>query len=314
MGEMLTIAGKEIRSILRSRRFLLGFLLTILLSLTGAYESFLTHRKQIELYGKGEGIEPTSLSAFSSSVWIVSNAMLPFLSIAISFDTIVRERKTGTMQLFLVRSISKVSIVIGKFLGGLAAVSIVSLSAVLIAGGLTIALIGSFSIEELARITAFTGMLLIYVSFWISISILISSVANSLSSSLFFSIFLLVSFSAWYATSVALSNLLAPLPSYRIVGDPWFGAILDLRGSIAGYINWLSPSAVFVEGASALLNPMIDAPPFTSMTAQPLPLDIFVTLKNVWPCFSAIVCMLVATLTVSCLILSVRGVEVEEKT
>ncbi|MBO3803886.1 MAG: ABC transporter permease, partial [Candidatus Brockarchaeota archaeon] len=136
LGETFAIAGNEVRALVLGRIWNLGLALVLACALAGAYQANLSYQGQVELYGKGEGAEPTPLTAFSSSVWAVANGALPLLSVISAFDAIARERRAGTMQLLLARSTSRGAIVVGKFLGGFALVAAASISAVLIDSGL----------------------------------------------------------------------------------------------------------------------------------------------------------------------------------
>ncbi len=312
MSETFVIAGKEIRTLLLNNIWNLGLALVIICTLAGTYQAYLSYQGQVELYGKGEGTEPTSLSAFASSIWVVANGALPILSIISAFDSIARERRTGTMQLLLSRSTSRGSIVVGKFLGGFALVATVSISAVLVVSGLVFALVGPFTVEEMLRILAFTVVLLIYVSIWVSTSMFVSTVVKSGTNSLVTSLLIFASFAGWSVTSAALSNLLAPLPQFWIGGNAWYDTISELNAKVGEYINWVSPSSVFTASAGAFLNPMVDVPPFVKQTREPVfPLGVVDTMINVWPCISTMITMLIVTLIASYLVMRTRRIEIE---
>lgn len=314
LGETTRIARKEIRTLLQSRHWNLAFMLVLVSAFAGTYQALLSYRGQIELLGRGEGPEPTSLSAFTSSIWIVANAALPLLAIVSTFGAIVDERRSGTMQLLLSRPTAGGSIVKGKFLGAFTVVAIVSLATVLLTTGLTMALIGPFGISDLVRIMAFTLVLILHTSIWVSISMLVSTVARSGASSMAMSVFLFMLIAGWPVTSVALSNLLAPMPSIWSEDSAWHATISELRARVAGYLNWLSPSSVFAVSAGALLNPKVDVAPFTTQHGEALfPVDIIVTLKNIWPCISAMTMMLTLALIASYVVVRMERIEVEEK-
>jgi len=316
MGETTRIARKEIRALLQSRLWNLSLVLVLLSAFAGMYQAHLGYRGQIELYGRGEGPEPTSLSAFTSGIWIVANASLPLLSIASTFGAIVNEKRSGTMQLLLSRPTPSGSIVKGKFLGAFTVVAIASLATVLLTTGLTLALIGPFGQSDSVRIMAFASVLTIHTSIWASIGILVSAVAGSGASSLAVSVFLLVLIGGWPVTSVALSSTLAPMPSIWSEDSAWHAAISELGARVAAHLNWLSPSSVFAESAGALLNPKVDVAPFTTQHGEAIfPVDIILTLRNIWPCITAMALMLTLTLIASYVVVRMEGIEVkvEEK-
>ncbi|MGQ9515203.1 MAG: ABC transporter permease [Thermoproteota archaeon] len=312
MSETFAIAEKEARTLLLSKIWNLGLVIVIVCSLAGIYQAYLSYQEQVDLYGKGKGIEPTSLSAFASSIWVVANGALPLLSIISTFDAVARERRAGTMQLLLTRSTSRGSIIVGKFLGGFLLVAVVSVSTVLLTSGLTIALVGPFDSEEELRILAFTLVTILYISIWVSISLFISTVIKSWTISLIVSLLLIVSLAGWTITSSALSNLLAPLPSFWIGGNAWYATISELNMKVGDYLNWFSPSAVFMVCAGSFLNPMVDVPPFVRQTREPIfPLGVVDTLINVWPCISTMITMLTVTLIASYVVMKTRKIETE---
>jgi len=312
LGEAIAIAGNEMRMLLPSLRWNLVVALVFVCALAGSYQAYLNNQEQIESYGKGEGPEPESLAAFASGIWLDANAALPILAVISGFDTMSREKKTGGMQLLLARSTSKVSIVFGKFLGGFGPTAVVSLSSMLMTSGLMVALVGPFSSEELYRIAAFAAVLILYVAVWVAISVFISTVAGSGMSSALASLLLLISLGGWSITSAAVSDFLAPLPHFWAGGTTWYGALSELKVRIDEYVNWFSPPAVFAAGGGALLNPAVDVPPFIVQTRPPIfPVDVIETLRNIWPCISAMTSMLTVTLISSYVILRTRGIDLE---
>lgn len=314
MGETTRIARKEVRALLQSRGWNLMFVLVLVSILAGTYQAHLSYLGQIELYGRSEGPEPTPLSAFTSGIWVAGNAALSLLSIASAFGAIVGERALGTMQLLLSRPTSRGAIVKGKFLGAFTVVTITSVTTVLLTTGLTMALVGPFQTLDLVRIMAFALVLILYSSIWVSISLFISAVARSRASSLAVSVFLLILLTGWPITSVALTNLLAPMPSIWSEDSAWRAAITELGARVAGYLNWLSPSSVFTACAGTLLNPKVDVAPFATQSKEtPFQMDIIGTLRNIWPCISAMIAMLTLALIASYVVVRMERIEIEEK-
>jgi len=312
LSETLAIAGNEMRLLLPSWRWNIVMVLAFVCVLAGTFQAYTNFQDQVVSYGKGEGPQPTSLAAFASGIWLAASAGLPILAVFSGFDSIIRERKTGGMQLLLARSTSRISIVVGKFIGGFVSTSIISLSAILVASGLTVALVGPFSSEEILRIMAFSAVLLLYVSVWVAISVLFSTLANSGMSSALASLLLLVFFGGWSITSSVLSSVLAPIPQFWAAGSTWYGAFSGLKARVDQYVNWFSPSAVFAAGGGAILNPGVDVPPFVAQTRPPIfPIDIIQTLTINWPCISTMTAMLIITLIISYVILRTMGIELE---
>jgi len=312
LGEALAIAGNEMRMLLPSLRWNLVVALVFVCVLAGSYQAYLTNREQIESYGEGEGPEPASLAAFASGIWLDANAALPILAIISGYDSMSREKKTGGMQLLFSRSTSKASIVMGKFYGGFVPTAIVSFSSLLVTSGLIVALVGPFSSEELWRIMAFAAVLILYVAVWVAISVLISTIAGNGLSSALASLLLLITLGGWSITSMALSDFMAPLPRFWAGGTTWYDAISELKVRVDEYVNWFSPPAVFAAGGGALLNPAVDVPPFVVQSRPPIfPVDVIETMRNIWPCISAMTSMLTIMLISAYVILRTRGIDLE---
>jgi ABC-type transport system involved in multi-copper enzyme maturation permease subunit len=312
LSETLAIAGNEMRMLLPSWRWSAAVILVFVCALAGTYQAYLNNQEQVEAYGKGEGPEPTSLSAFASSIWIGANAALPILAIVSAFDSVTREKRAGGLQLLLSRSTSRASIVAGKFLGGFTLTAIVSLAVTLLNCGLLVAMVGPFSLEEMFRIAAFSAVLLLYLSVWVAIGVLLSTIAKTGVSAAITSILLLLFMGGWPITSAALSGALSPLPSFWTASNTWHAAISELKARVDDLLNWFSPPAVFVAAGGSLLNPAVDVAPFVIQSREPVfPVDIIETLRNVWPCISTMIAMLTIMLITSYVALRTQRIELD---
>jgi Cu-processing system permease protein len=127
MRHILTLAGREIRDGLRNRWVLA---ITVLMAALALTLSFLGSAPTGNV-GVGP-VEVTIVSLSSLTIFL-----LPLIALLLSFDALVGEFERGTMMLLLTYPVSRLQIIIGKFLGH---VSILAFATVLGYGAAGIAL------------------------------------------------------------------------------------------------------------------------------------------------------------------------------
>ncbi len=114
IGHTLAIAGMELRLGIRNRWVMLATLMLLGFALILA---FLGSAPAGDI--KADRLSMTVASLATLSVYLV-----PLLALLVSFDGIAGEIERGTLPLLLATPIDRSSVVLGKFLGQLAAVSI----------------------------------------------------------------------------------------------------------------------------------------------------------------------------------------------
>ena len=169
----------------------------------------------VAAYGKGGTSNPL-LSVFSSvDLVMIVKVLLSLLVLLLSYDAISGERERGTLAQTLSNSVSRAHVLLGKFVGGMAVVTVALLialfSAVFLAG---LSPSVSFSVSEYARIGGIFLMSLLYLSVFFLAGMLISARAGRSSTALILLFFLwIVSVVLVPNASAYLSRHLHPTPA-----------------------------------------------------------------------------------------------------
>ena len=169
---------KEITDHVRSWRFII-LLAIIALTCVGAVYTSLSNMTE-SLKGKNDNAffflylftqSDGTLPSFSVFVSFLG----PLLGISLGFDAINSEQNKGTLSRILAQPIPRDFVLNAKFLAGLIVISVLffSLSFLVIGTGL-IAIGIPPTAEEFLRIMFYTLMSIVYVSFWLNLSILFS--------------------------------------------------------------------------------------------------------------------------------------------
>jgi ABC-2 type transport system permease protein len=273
MAGTITVFKKELADHFGSKRYLIEFLIILLLSTLSAYQG--------ALYLK-ENPSRGFLAIFSGQMFGFSFIQLmvyfgPIIGLSLGFDAINKERTSGTLSTVLSQPIFRDSILNGKFLASVIAVITLTVSTIGIMIGIAIPMIGfGPSFEAMLSTLALTALTIIYLSFWISLGMLFSVVTKKTSTSM------LASVGTWLTCIIIISilaslvaNFLVPMPSVQgiIPGDnPFQGnrtpggggfilpnqtseyrALAEKRYSIQSTISKISPTNLYSESASAIL-------------------------------------------------------------
>ena len=97
----------------------------------------------------------------------------PLIGIFLGFDSVNRERVSRTLSKLVSQPIYRDSVINAKFLSGVTIIGIVLVGIVLLISGLGIRLIGVIpGPEEIFRLAIYVVISLLYIAFWLGISIL----------------------------------------------------------------------------------------------------------------------------------------------
>jgi len=186
----------------------------------------------------------------------------PLIGIFLGFDSINRERASRTLSKLASQPIYRDSIINAKFLAGVTVVSIVLVAIILIISGLGIRLIGVVpGSEEVWRLVIYVITSILYVSFWLGISILFSVVFRSTATSALASLAVWIFFSIFVSLGAgALSNAIAPISQSGAGVDP---NVVIQHEQIQHTVSLFSPVTLYSEATSLVLNPM-------SQTTRPI--------------------------------------------
>ena len=179
----------------------------------------------------------------------------PLIGIILGFDSINRERVSRTLSKLLSQPIYRDSVINAKFLAGMAIIAIVLVAIVLIISGLGIRLIGVVpGAEEVLRLLIYLITSILYVSFWLGISILFSVAFRSTATSALASLAVWIFFSFFVSLGAGvLADAFAPVSQTGAGVDP---NIVLKHANIQRVISLFSPMTLYSDATSTILDPM----------------------------------------------------------
>jgi ABC-2 type transport system permease protein len=176
----------------------------------------------------------------------------PLMGLILGFDSINRERSEGTLSKLLSQPIYRDDVINGKFLAGMATITIMLISIVLVITGLGLSLLGVIpGVEELWRILIYLVISIIYISFWLGAAILFSILFRNVATSA------LAALAAWIFFSFFIS-----LGANVMAGAVTPGAdennpnALMTRLKVSKAIALTSPMVLYSDSAATIIDPM----------------------------------------------------------
>ncbi|MBO9562109.1 MAG: ABC transporter permease [Niastella sp.] len=298
-GPLGIMVRKEIADHIRSWRFivllvllLLTFIATMYVSLTNLQAAVANENDpdRLFLYLKLLTTSDGSLPTFHIFVSFLG----ALLGISLGFDAINAEQNNGTLTRLMAQPVYRDHLLLSKFLGALAIVSalFLSLSLLMIGAGLLITGV-KLEPEEFFRIMGFVLLTVLYVGFWLALSILFSVKFRQATTSALMAIGVWLFFTIFYRIVISMVvKGFFPDPVYLSEADVlWYNnLLLDLLR--------LAPSQLYTDATTTLLMPSVRSlGPLTveqMAGAIPKPLPFRESLLIVWPQ----VCGLVAAIAV----------------
>src|ERR1700741_2042984 len=212
--------------------------------------------------------------------------LVPLMAIGLGFDAVNSEHNRRTLSRILAQPIYRDALLIGKYLAGLATLTISLAALWLMVIGLGLFLIGiPPGAEEMARSFVFLLVTIVYAGVWWALDLLFSILFRSAATAALVTLglWLLVTF-IWPVLSGALAQIfIPPDPRYTALGLQTPGTA-QLEQILARF----SPSTLFAEVVVALLDPTTRAlgPIYLSqlqgaVLGAPLPLASSVLIA--WP-------------------------------
>jgi ABC-2 type transport system permease protein len=212
--------------------------------------------------------------------------LVPLMAIGLGFDSINGEHNRRTLSRILAQPIYRDALLFGKFLAGLATLSISMVTLWLLVVGLGLLLIGiPPGAEEIARSFVFLLVTIVYAGVWLALALLFSILFRSAATAALVTlgIWLLLTF-IWPVLAGAVAQIIVPPdPRYMALGLQTPGTA-ELEQILARF----SPSTLFAEVVVALLDPTTRAlgPIYLSqlqgaVLGAPLPLASSVLIA--WP-------------------------------
>jgi ABC-2 type transport system permease protein len=208
------IFRKELADHFSSYRFMILFSLITMVSLIIAYMVGINIRQDLEGVAKPKFV---FLMLFISRGVVFSLVQFvaffgPLIGLVLGFDAINRERNEGTLAKLVSQPIYRDSVINGKFLAGVVTISIMMVSIVLLITGMGLKIVGVIpGAEELWRIFLYLIVSIVYISFWLGVSILFSIMFRSIATSALAAIALWIFFSFFVSLgATAIANTAVP--------------------------------------------------------------------------------------------------------
>jgi ABC-2 type transport system permease protein len=209
--------------------------------------------------------------------------LTPLVAIALGFDAVNSEFNRRTMSRILAQPIYRDALLLGKFMGGLATLSIVLTAIWILVAGLGLIILGvPPGIEEVTRGLVFLLATLAFGGVWLGVAIVFSVIFRqpataalaSIAVWLFFTVF-------WGIVSGILAQSLSPVQ---------FGSLDELlaQAQLELALSRISPNTLYAEVVLAMLNPAVRAlgpvlPVQLSRAILGAPLPFSQSLALIWP-------------------------------
>ena len=295
---LFALYRKELADQVHSWRFLIVLLI---IAITGI----------VSVYSAGQGIQSAVqdvtaaasaagvslfLYLFSSGNFIWFLMFLgPIVGLALGFDAINGERSRRTLTRLLAQPIHRDAVINGKFLSGLTVIFIMVFSLGLIFTTVGVAMFGiAPTIDDVLRIIIFLVFTVVYMSLWLALSQLFSLLFRRAATSILagIAVWLFLSlFIGMIATGIA--GAIYPAGAASVAGTSTTATAADQTkyvNAVVG-ISHISPSPLYSEASSVLLNPAVTTTtlvPTISQAAQlqssyPAPFPADQAFLLVWP-------------------------------
>jgi len=179
----------------------------------------------------------------------------PLIGIILGFDAINREWVQRTLSKLVSQPIYRDSIINAKFLAGVTTIAIVLVGIVLIISGLGLRLIGVVpGSEEIWRLVIYLMASLLYISFWLGISILFSVIFRSTATSALASLAVWIFFSFFVGLGAGfLADAVAPISQTGASVDP---QMIIKHERVQRITSLFSPITLYGDATSTILDPM----------------------------------------------------------
>jgi ABC-2 type transport system permease protein len=255
---ILVVFKKELADNFASYRFVIIFAVIAMVSLVSTYMTGTNLREELEaittVKSKSQFV---FLMLFTTGQWLSFAKFVaffgPLIGLVLGFDSINREKSAGTMSKLVSQPIFRDSIINGKFLAGVTTIAIMLVAIVLVISGLGLRVLGVVpSIEEVWRIIIYLIISIIYVSFWLGISMLFSIVFRSIATSALASIGIWILFWIFIPFMAGIvANAAAPIPASGAESET-----VIRHARIQEGVSLSSPMKLYEDATATVIDPM----------------------------------------------------------
>ena len=249
---MYAVFRKELADYLSSKRFGILFILILLAAVFAVYLAIQNIRGVVTPTTEFVFLKifVASGKTLPSFLFFIS-LFIPIVGIAFGFDAINSERTSGNLSRLLSQPIYRDSVINGKFLAGLAVLSVMIASVIAIVAGLGLRIVGvPPNSEEILRLIAFVLISIVYGAFWMALSILFSIFFDRAATSM------LASIALWIFFFFFMSMIAGAIADARVPIDQNSSLEMIAKNiEIQGMLRRVSPCTLYGEATTALLTP-----------------------------------------------------------
>jgi ABC-2 type transport system permease protein len=306
-----TIVNKEISDCVRSWRFII-LIFIIALTCAGSLVTGLTNMSDAVKANDPEGsfffLRLFTISDGSLPSFIVFISFLgPLLGISLGFDAINSEQNKGTLSRLMAQPIHRDSLIIAKFMAALIVISVMFFALGFLVMGLGLTFIGiPPTAEEFLRVVTFIILSILYVAFWLNLSILFSVRFRQAATSAMAGIAVWLFFTVFYGLII---NVIAKAAAPSEMSAPQI--IYKYQEFVSGLLR-ITPSQLFSDATTTLLMPSVRSlSPLTMEQvhgAIPSPLPLGQSLLLVWPQLTGLIAITTLCFAIAYLIFMKREI------
>ena len=244
---------KEMSDHLRSRRIIIIIMIIMVATIASIYGAVNGISDAISsdshfIFLKYYTTSGNSIPSYTSFMALIG----PFIGLMLGFDAINSERNDGTLNRLLAQPIYRDTVIIGKFLAGMALIAILVLASGILTGAVGYLFIGiAPGGEEIIRLLIYFLYTILYISFWLAMSMLFSVYSRHSATSA------LASIAIWILFAIFMS-LIASFIAGAVypINNEYEQAVNTLPNyTLQQGINRISPYYLYSEAVSTILNP-----------------------------------------------------------
>ncbi len=295
---------KEIADAIRSWRFIVLILLIVLTFCASMYVSLsnigtaFTNTNDPDrnfLYLKLLTTTDNSIPPFH----VFLSFLGPLLGISLGFDAINSEYNSGNLTRMMAQPVYRDNLLLSKFVSALIIVSVLffSLSLLMIGTGLILTGV-RIEPQEFMRIMAFTVISILYLAFWLNLSIFLSVKFKQPATSALTAIGIWLFFSVFYQIVITIM-VKAVLPDPAFLSTEQIAAYNEL---VLDFLR-VAPNQMYTDATTTLLMPSVRSlGPLTMEQmagAIPSPLPFKESLMIVWPQITGLIAGVAACFALS---------------
>lgn len=250
------LLNKEISDHVRSWRFVILISLIALTCLGSLYTALANFGSAVTANGPERTFFFLKLFTISDgtmpSFFVFISFLGPLLGISLGFDAINSEQNKGILSRILSQPIHRDYLLNAKFLAALAVISVMFLALGFLVMGFGLITIGiPPTAEEFLRIIFFLLLSIIYVAFWLNLSILLSVQFRQPATSALSGIAVWLFFSVFYTMIIDL--IMKPMAPSELASPQ---QIINYEGLKLGLLR-VMPNQLFSEATTTLLMPSV---------------------------------------------------------